>query len=76
MMAIGTLPRADFIFSGEFDDELMAEIWEKKLAVALAAELIENEPSWLEYDFEETQVKIDLADMVIEHLTIETINKM
>ena len=73
MMAIGTLPWKDFIFDGEFDDELIVEIREKRLAAALANELIENEPNWLNYDFEETQVKIDLADMVTEHLTIETI---
>lgn len=36
-----------------FDDELFAEIREKKLATLLAREMIENEPKWLNYEFEE-----------------------
>ena len=52
-MQAGTLPRKEFIFNDEFDDELFAEIWEKKLATLLATEVIENEHKWLNYDFEE-----------------------
>jgi hypothetical protein len=36
-----------------FDDELFAEIREKKLATLLAREMIETEPKWLNYEFEE-----------------------
>lgn len=43
IMQAGTLPRKEFIFSDEFDEELFAEIWEKKLATLLATEVIENE---------------------------------
>ena len=49
-----------------FDDELFAEIREKKLATLLAREMIENEPKWLNYEFEEAQVKIDIGDMILE----------
>jgi len=54
IMQAGTLPRKEFIFSDEFDEELFAEIWEKKLATLLATEVIENESKWLNYEFEES----------------------
>lgn len=74
IMQAGTLPRREFIFSGVFDEELFAEIREKKLATLLATEVIENEYQWLNYDFEEAQVRIDLGDMILEHLVTESIS--
>jgi hypothetical protein len=62
----GTLPRKEFVLGGVFDDELFAEIREKKLATLLAREMIENEMKWLNYEFEEVQVKIDVGDMILE----------
>lgn len=44
-----------------------------KLATLLATEVIENEYKWLNYDFEEAQVRIDLGDMILEHLVGEAI---
>lgn len=76
IMQAGTLPRKDFIFSNVFDEELFAEIREKKLATLLATEVIENEPQWLNYDFEEAQVRIDLGDMILEQLVSEAIAVM
>jgi hypothetical protein len=32
-----------------------------------------EEQMWLDYNFEETQVKIDLADMLLETLMEETV---
>lgn len=72
-MQAGTLPRREFVFNNHFDDELFAEIREKKLATLLAREMIENEPKWLNYEFEEAQVKIDIGDMILEQLVTETI---
>ena len=37
----------------------------------LATEVVENEHQWLNYEFEEAQVKIDLSDMILEHLVEE-----
>ena len=48
-----------------------AEIREKKLASLLAREMIENEPKWLNYEFEEAQVKIDIDDMILEQMLTE-----
>jgi len=73
IMQAGTLPRKEFVFGGVFDDELFAEIREKKLATMLAREMIETEPKWLQYEFEEAQVKIDIGDMILEQMVTETI---
>ncbi len=35
--------------------------------------MIENEPKWLNYEFEQAQVKIDVGDMILELLVTETI---
>jgi hypothetical protein len=72
-MQVGTLPKKEFVIGGIFDDELFAEVREKKLATLLATEVIEGEVGWLCYEFEEAQVKIDLGDMILEHLVSETI---
>ena len=72
----GTLPRKEFVFEGIFDDELFADIREKKLATLLAREMIENEHKWLNYEFEESQVKIDIGDMILEQLVTESIGSL
>jgi hypothetical protein len=44
IMQSGTLPRREFVFGGQFDEDLFAEIREKKLATLLCREIVENEP--------------------------------
>ena len=73
IMQTGTLPRREFVFNNQFDEDLFADIREKKLATLLCREIVDNEPKWLQWEFEETQTKIDIADMVLESLVIETI---
>ena len=73
IMQAGTLPRREFVFGNLFDEDLFAEIREKKLATLLCREIVDNEPQWLKWDFEEAQTKIDIADMVLESLVTETI---
>lgn len=73
IMQAGTLPRREFVFGGQFDEELFTELREKKLATLLCREIVESEPQWLKWDFEEAQTKIDVSDMVLEHLVAETI---
>ena len=74
IMQAGTLPRREFVFGGQFDEELFAEIREKKLATLLCREIVETEPQWLKWDFEEAQTKILLADMVLNTLVTETVD--
>ena len=73
IMQAGTLPRREFVFGGNFDEELFTELREKKLATLLCREIVDSEPTWLKWDFEEAQSKIDISDMVLEHLVTETI---
>ena len=44
IMQAGTLPRREFVFGGHFDEDLFAEIREKKLATLLCREIVDNEP--------------------------------
>jgi hypothetical protein len=64
----GLLPRREFIIKGVFDEEIFGEFREKKLVSLLAHEMIENENKWLNYEFEESQVKIDVGDIILEQL--------
>ena len=69
IMQAGTLPRPELF---QYDD-LFDEIREKKLATLLCREIVDTEPQWLKWDFEEAQTKVDIADMVLETLVTETI---
>lgn len=46
---------------------------EEKIMKAINYEIQENEDKWLDYKFEENQVKLDLADMILETLVEESI---
>ena len=56
------------------EKQFLNQVREERLANLLSAEINENEPLWLDYEYEETQVKLDLADMVLQDLLFETIN--
>ena len=77
----GSLPSPVFCFPSnhhrdkeEFNDELFQENREKRLTQVLSAETIEQEHHWLNYEYEEAQVKIDLSDMILEHLVEEIVS--
>ena len=55
---------------------MFVEVREKRLAGLLASDVVDNETQWLNYEYEETQVKIDVSDMVLEHLIGEAIDLM
>lgn len=50
----GSLPRIEFVnqYTGQFSEELFAEIWEKRLATLLTKEVSQDESKWLNYFFE------------------------
>jgi hypothetical protein len=70
------LPRREFVYRGVFDEELFSEIREKKLVALLGREMIETEPRWLNYEFEQAQVKMDLSDNILEILVTECIDQL
>lgn len=46
---------------------------EKRLAKLLTQEIRAQEERWLDYENEETQVKIDITDHLLEHLVEEIV---
>jgi len=70
----GTLPKREFIKeNNQFDEDEFNEIREKQLASLLANDVMEGDYKWINYDFEESQVKMDISEMILEHLVSETV---
>ena len=67
----GSMPRADYLIGENFDEQAFAEVWERWLATLLSQEVATDEQKWLNYFFEESQVKIDITDMILEDLIHE-----
>lgn len=55
------------------DEDFLQQTREEKLIQALTEECKVTDALWISYEFEEVQVKLDVADMVLEHLTGEAI---
>ena len=49
---------------------------EKRLAKLLTQEIKAQEEKWLDYENEETQVKIDITDHLLEQLVEEVANEL
>ena len=47
---------------------------EERLARILIQEAEENEILWTDYEYEETQAKLDLADIILNELCFETVS--
>ncbi|CAG9328436.1 unnamed protein product [Blepharisma stoltei] len=72
---IGTVPKDHMVMSnGMVDEVLLQQDREEKLGVVLAEDILEKDQIWANYEFEETQLKLDLGDIVLEHLLTETID--
>jgi len=61
---------------GVFDEEWFAACREKRLLGLLDREMVETETKWLNYEFEQAQVKIDIGDMILEQIVSETLQIM
>ena len=44
---------------------------EERMSQMLKSEADENEGLWVDYEYEETQVKLDMADIILDHLCTE-----
>jgi uncharacterized protein YaaW (UPF0174 family) len=53
-------------------DDCIQEQRQSKLASLLHQEILEDEHQWLNYEFEETQIRVDLAEVLLEQLVQET----
>ena len=69
---IGKIATEEMILSnGNLDEELLQDIREETLSYAMNKEIIEDEWIWVDYEFEETQIKIDISDMILSELAEE-----
>ena len=69
---VGKIPEGPLLnTAGQVNEELLQQIREEKLSFMLTKEILENDQIWTDYEPEETQVKIDLADMILEQLMDE-----
>lgn len=69
---VGKIATEEMILSnGHLDEELLQDIREETVAYAIKKEIADNEWIWVDYEFEETQVKMDLADMILSELAGE-----
>ena len=71
----GALPCSELLqeygIKGPLDEDKLNLLREERLALVLAAEIEENEMLWTDYEYEETQTKLDVADMILEFLAEE-----
>ena len=66
----------EFLNNDRFDEDYFTEVREKALTELLAQEVIDNEEMWANYEMEEAEVSLDLADAVLEQLVVEAIKGM
>ncbi|OMJ85849.1 hypothetical protein SteCoe_12763 [Stentor coeruleus] len=55
------------------DENMVLKIKEQQLDKLVRYEISEEEHKWVNYNFEETQVKLDIADMILYDLAVEVI---
>lgn len=73
-LRMGVIPTGEMvIFNGTLDQELVDTLREESMGKALAEDLEAAEDKWVDYEFEEGQVKVDVSDMVLERLVVEII---
>jgi len=66
----------EYGIKGPLDEDKLNLLREERLALVLAAEIEENEMLWTDYEYEETQTKLDVADMILEFLAEEAAREM
>jgi hypothetical protein len=70
----GKLPSGEMVLSsGLVDEEYLTHVRLERLEACITMELMENDEAWVNYEYEETQAKLDLADIVLDHLVTEAL---
>jgi hypothetical protein len=71
----GKLPSGEMMLSsGLVDEEYLANVRVERLEACITLELMENDAAWVNYEHEETQAKLDLADIVLDYLVKEALD--
>ena len=60
-------------FKKQLVEDCTTEIRHAKIQSLAFQEIIEDEHQWLNYEFEETQIRIDLSEDILETLVQETV---
>jgi phage-related minor tail protein len=68
---MGQIPRLE---SESQSEELIQLQREERLVLDIIGETLRTDEQWCDYEDEETQVKLDLADMTLEKLMSETLS--
>lgn len=69
---IGRIFNEEIITSnGGIDEGLINGLREDRLERLIFYEIVEEEHEWIDYEFEETQIKFDISDMILEELADE-----
>lgn len=58
------------------DDETLNQIKEDRLIRLLTEEALENDDKWLNYEDEEIEVEIELADVIFDYLITDTMDSL
>lgn len=58
------------------DEECLGQIREDRMARMLAQEVIECEEEWVEYGDEETEVGVELGDLIFEKMVLDGIESV
>lgn len=75
IMQMGVIPTDEMIvFNGTLDQELIDTQRGESIRKALVEDLKTSEKKWVDYEFEDGQVKIDVSDMILEQVIIEVID--
>ena len=71
----GTLQNSELFQGrkGNIDDNTLEQIRDNRLGLVLEPEIEENEIYWVDYENEETQIKLELSDVVTEAILEETV---
>ncbi|OMJ95247.1 hypothetical protein SteCoe_1462 [Stentor coeruleus] len=70
----GKVVSIDTFGTSGFTEEVVNQLREDRLAKILSREAYENDCVWIQYEFEETQLKLDIADMILEFMVEEIID--
>ena len=72
---VGKIPTENMILSnGHLDDAALAFARNEALEFTLKKDILDYEWIWNDFEFEETQVKLDMADILLSDLAEELVN--
>lgn len=76
----GALPDSELLreyhIKGPLDPEKLQMLREERLQIMMVQDTEDTQNKWVDMEKEETVIKLDLADMVVEHLVKEMVTEL